>query len=95
MNIGIIGGVALNLLIKYNFDNIFWIWFNLTGFVATMLLAIVFSEVFKTSKTKVNTNINFKLKRSDFLSKEVLILVLFFIAIIVFSLELPNILGNI
>jgi SSS family transporter len=95
MNIGIIGGVVLNLLIKYNFDNIFWIWFNLTGFIATMLLAIVFSEVFKTSKTKVNTNINFKLKRSDFLSKEVLILVLFFIAIIVFSLELPNILGNI
>lgn len=95
MNIGIIGGVALNLLIKYNFDNIFWIWFNLTGFVTTMLLAIVFSEVFKAQKTKVNTNINFKLKRSDFLSKEVLILVLFFIAIIVFSLELPNILGNI
>lgn len=94
MNVGIIGGVVINLLIKYNFENIFWIWFNLTGFVITIVLALVFSEIYK-SKAKESFTINFEIKRKDVLSKEVFILFFFFIAILIFSLYLPMILGNI
>ncbi|AOW19764.1 sodium:solute symporter family transporter [Urechidicola croceus] len=91
MNVGLIGGVIINILIKINFENIFWIWFNLTGFVITIILALVFSELYK-SKAKEGFTIDFSLKREDFLSKEVLILTIFFIVIIVFSLYLPTIL---
>ncbi len=91
MNVGIIGGVVINILIKINFEDIFWIWFNLTGFVITTVLALVFSELYK-SKTKERYIIDFSIKREDILSKEVLILSVFFVAIIVFSLYLPSIL---
>jgi len=94
MNAGIIGGVVINLLIKYNFENIFWIWFNLTGFVITIAIALIFSELFK-SKSKESFTINFSLNKEDFLSKEVFILLIFFIAILIFSLYLPTILGAI
>jgi len=94
MNAGIIGGVVINLIIKFNFENIFWIWFNLTGFVITIVIALIFSELFK-SKTKESFTINFSLKREDFLSKEVFILLIFFIAILIFSIYLPTILGAI
>ena len=94
MNAGIIGGVVINLLIKYNFENIFWIWFNLTGFVITIAIALIFSELFK-SKSKESFTINFSLNREDFLSKEVFILLIFFIAILIFSFYLPTILGAI
>ncbi|WP_298366164.1 sodium/solute symporter [uncultured Lutibacter sp.] len=91
MNAGIIGGVLINVLIKINFDNIFWIWFNLTGFLITTVIALVVSEIYK-AKTKDRLIIEFSLKKEDFLSKEVLILSLFFIAILVFSYFLPSIL---
>ncbi|AMC10052.1 sodium transporter [Lutibacter profundi] len=94
MNVGIVGGVVINLLIKFNFENIFWIWFNLTGFVITIVLALLFSEIYK-SKTKESFTINFIIKREDVLSKEVLILLIFFIVILIFSLYLPTILGYI
>lgn len=94
MNVGIVGGVVINLLIKFNFENIFWIWFNLTGFVITIVLALLFSEIYK-SKTKESFTINFIIKREDVLSKEVFILLIFFIVILIFSLYLPTILGYI
>lgn len=92
MNVGIIGGVAINILIKINFENIFWIWFNLTGFVITTVLALVFSEIYK-SKAKEGFTIDFSIKKEDVLAKEIYILVAFFVAIIVFSYFLPVILG--
>lgn len=94
MNVGLIGGVLINLIVKYNFDNIFWIWYNLTGFLITTILALLVSEIYKT-KTNENLNINFSIKREDVLSKEVFILLFFFIAIILFSIYLPTILGGI
>ncbi|MDP2089465.1 MAG: sodium/solute symporter [Flavobacteriaceae bacterium] len=94
MNVGIIGGVVLNILIKYNFENIFWIWFNLTGFIITLVLALVFSKIYKT-KTSNNLNIEFSIKRKDVFSKEIFILLFFFIAILLFSMYLPVILGKI
>jgi len=88
MNVGLIGGVVINILIKLNFDNIFWIWFNLTGFVITMVLALVVSKFYKLKPKE--TNIKFKFNSKDLLSKEVFILVTFFIGIVIFSMYLPK-----
>ncbi|KUO68174.1 MAG: sodium transporter [Lutibacter sp. BRH_c52] len=94
MNVGLIGGVALNILIKINFDNIFWIWFNLTGFLITMVLALVVSEFYKV-KPRETFNLEFIIKKKDVLSKEVYILAAFFIVIVIFSFYLPTILAKI
>lgn len=94
MNIGIIGGVVINILIKVNFENIFWIWFNLTGFLITTILALVFSEIYKSkSKPKEAFIIDFTIKKKDVFSKEIYILIVFFIAIITLSYYLPVILS--
>ncbi|MDG1872048.1 sodium:solute symporter family transporter [Flavobacterium frigidarium] len=94
MNVGIIGGVVINITIKYFFNDIFWIWFNLTGFVITFALALIFSALYKT-KTKENLNIEFKVKREDVFSKDVIILVLFFLVILGISFSLPSLLAMI
>lgn len=94
MNVGIIGGVVINITIKYFFNDIFWIWFNLTGFVITFALALIFSALYKT-KTKENLNIEFKIKREDVFSKDVIMLVLFFLVILGISFSLPSLLAMI
>lgn len=94
MNVGLVGGVVINLLIKFNFDNIFWIWYNLTGFVITLVLALVVSEFYKV-KPKEEFKIDFTFNKKDLLSKEVLILLAFFFAIVIFSLYLPTLLATI
>ncbi len=94
MNVGLIGGVIINILIKINFDNIFWIWFNLTGFIITLVLALVVSEIYKV-KSNVDLNLDFTIKREAMLSKEVIILASFFIIIVLFSMFLPELLGSI
>lgn len=93
MNAGLIGGVVINILIKINFDNIFWIWFNLTGFILTLVIALVVSELFKV-KIKDDLNVNFSVQRKDILSKEVFVLVGFFIVIVLFSMYLPTLLSS-
>lgn len=93
MNAGLIGGVVINILIKINFDNIFWIWFNLTGFILTLVIALVVSELYKV-KIKDDLNIKFSVQRKDILSKEVFVLVGFFIAIVLFSMYLPSLLSS-
>lgn len=92
MNVGIIGGVAINVLIKFNFDNIFWIWFNLTGFIITLVLALVFSALFKTEKNE-DFNIEFSILKKDVFSKDVLLLSLFFVAIVTLCFYLPTLLA--
>ncbi|MCW2118288.1 sodium:solute symporter family transporter [Flavobacterium sp. 7A] len=94
MNVGIVGGVLINISIKYFFDDIFWIWFNLTGFVITFVLALVVSALFKTEKNK-DFNIEFKVKREDVLSRDVIILLIFFVIILGVSFSLPSILAGI
>lgn len=94
MNVGLIGGVVINLLIKINFDNIFWIWFNLIGFIITLVLALAVSELYKV-KPKEPFEVDFTFKRKDFLSNEVLILVAYFFAIVLLSVYLPVLLAKI
>lgn len=92
MNVGIVGGVVINVLLNYFCEDIFWIWFNLTGFLLTFVLALVFSALFKREQ-KENINIKFNVARKDILSKDVIILVLFFFVILGISFSLPTLLS--
>jgi SSS family transporter len=98
---GIIIAVLVNLLFSntmqgiIGFDpgfNIFWIWLNFTGFAMCVVIAYLVSFVFPDKENKV-LEVNFKLRKEDFLVKETYILVGFFFAIVVFSYFLPQIFG--
>jgi len=98
---GIIISVLINLLFSetmqgiLGFDlgfNIFWIWLNFTGFAMCIVIAYLASLLFPDKHNKT-LEVNFKLKKEDFLIKETYILVGFFILIVVFSYFLPQIFG--
>lgn len=101
MNAGIIIAVLLNLVFSktmqgiFNIDlgfNVFWIWLNFTGVIISLVVAYVVSTLTKTP-VKVAEGIQFKIKRTDIFSKEVYILVGFFVIILVFSYFVPRIFG--
>ena len=94
MNTGIIVALGINLLIKFSFDNIFWIWYNFTGMVIAVVVAY-FVSIFFESKViqKEKTNLKLDFKWSDLLKKEVLILGVFFALIITLCVYLPKIFG--
>lgn len=101
MNAGIITAVLINLVfsktiqeifgIDLGFD-IFWIWLNFTGVIISLVVAYVVSA-FSKVPVKSDTGIEFKIRKSDIFSKEVYILVAFFVLIIVFSFFIPQIFG--
>jgi len=102
MNAGIIIAVLINLIfsktmqemfhIDLGFD-IFWIWLNFTGVIIALVVAYVVSTLTKNVKIKSIKMIDFSLKKSDFLIKEVYILGVFFVAILMFSFFIPTIFG--
>lgn len=102
MNAGIIFGVLINLIFSKTMQEIigidlgieiFWIWLNFTGVIITLIVAYLVS--FLTSKTEIKEakGLNFSVKLSDFMIKEVYILTAFFFAILILSYFLPSILG--
>jgi len=102
MNAGIIIAVLINLVFSktmqemFHIDlgiDIFWIWLNFTGVAISLIVAYVVSAFTKKVEVKSISNINFSLKKSDFLIKEVYILTVFFVLILVFSFFIPTILG--
>ncbi|MCD4770594.1 MAG: sodium/solute symporter [Bacteroidales bacterium] len=96
MNAGIIVALAINLLIKTSFDNIFWIWYNFTGMIIAVVVAYVVSIIFESRvKQKEKTNLKLDFKWSDLQKKEVLILGVFFVFIVTLCVDLPEIFGRI
>lgn len=101
MNTGIITAVIINLLFSntiqeiFNFDigfTVFWIWLNFTGVLISLVMAYLVSAITSSVKPK-EAKIDFKVKRSDIMSREVYILVAFFIIIMIFSYFVPSIYG--
>ncbi|HHC79636.1 MAG TPA: sodium transporter [Flavobacteriia bacterium] len=98
MNAGIVTAVLVNLIfsktiqemfhIDLGFD-IFWIWLNVTGVITTLVVAYSVSALTQNTPIKNTKKIQFRVQKSDFLIKEVYILVVFFIAILVFSYFVP------
>lgn len=101
MNAGIILSVLINLVFSktmqqiFGFDpgiDIFWIWLNFTGFAMCVIIAYVVSYIKKDPNNKTS-QVNYKIRKEDFFSKEGIMLIVFFIVIFVFSLFVPQIFG--
>lgn len=83
---------ALSELGINNVPDLFWIWYNLTGFVIALIVALIVSKI--TSKVSAKQlDVSYSFNKKDLMQKESIILILFFIFIIVLSYFLPNMLG--
>jgi SSS family transporter len=102
MNAGIISAVLINLLFSstiqeiFNFDlgvSVFWIWLNFTGVVISLVVAYVVSMLTPGIPVRTGTGIKFKVRREDVFSKEVYLLVGFFVLILIISYFIPQLFG--
>ena len=100
MNAGILVAVLVNLIFSQTIQNIFnldfgfsifWIWLNFIGVVVTLIVAYLVSFFTGNRKKSSNEEVSILPRKSDFLQKEVFILLAFFIFILVFSYFLPQI----
>ncbi|MGB5821293.1 MAG: sodium/solute symporter [Saonia sp.] len=103
MNAGIIIAVVINLIFSKTMQDIFhvdlgieifWIWLNFTGVLITLVVAYLVSGLTGNRREEeVADAIRILPKKSDFMQKEVYILVVFFVAILIFSFFIPQLFG--
>ncbi|WP_400076529.1 sodium:solute symporter family transporter [Winogradskyella sp. R77965] len=75
-----------------NVPDLFWIWYNLTGFLIAIIVAVIVSKL--TSKTPAKKmEISYTFDHKELLKKESVILISFFIFILAISYFLPNMLS--
>ena len=72
-------------------DDLFWFWWNVTGFIATFGLGYLTSLVIDHQVKAVP--IDFSVDWSELKSKETVILLVWFIIIVLVSVNLPAILS--
>ena len=75
-----------------NVPDIFWIWYNLTGFIIAILVAILVSKLTHKVPAK-QIDMDYKVSFKDLFKKESIILISFFVFILIISSFLPNILS--
>ena len=75
-----------------NVPDIFWIWYNLTGFIIAILVAIIVSKLTNKVPAK-QIDMDYKVSFKDLFKKESIILISFFVFILIISSFLPNILS--
>ena len=86
-NIGIVAGVLFNIYLWLYVPQIFWFWWNALGCLVTILVALAVSY---TVKRQVNEGLEVVYYSGK---KEVAMLIAYFIAMVMFSISLPNILN--
>lgn len=86
-NVGIVVGVLFNIYLWLYVPQIFWFWWNALGCLVTILVALAVSY---TIKRQVNEGLEVVYYSGK---KEVVILVAYFVAMVVFSMSLPNLLS--
>jgi SSS family transporter len=85
-NIGLLGGVAVNVYLWLFCPEIFWFWWNAIGAVVTLCLSISFSLIFKQKQVGLsNIDTSIEIDKS-----KTAILIAFAIGIIIFSYYLPS-----
>ncbi len=98
---GIIISVLVNLIFSKTMQDIigydpgvdiFWIWLNFTGFALCVIIAYVVSYIVKDPNNK-SAEVDYKITKEQLITKEGIILILFFVAIVIFSLYIPQIFG--
>ncbi|MEL6864604.1 MAG: sodium transporter, partial [Bacteroidota bacterium] len=87
VNIGLLTGVAINLLIWTMGIPIFWIWWNFIGAIVTFVVAYLISLI-QGDSAQVKARL--ELPQLEFATRENAMLVGFFLLIIVFSMSLPS-----
>ncbi|NHN38234.1 sodium/solute symporter [Pseudomaricurvus alcaniphilus] len=88
-NIGLLSGVFLNMYFWLAQPQIFWLWWNLIGFVVTVTVGIIVSRFAYQGHVHGQENMltfSFDLLKSKF----ALILVLYFVGIVLFATALPS-----
>ena len=75
-----------------NVPDIFWIWYNLTGFIIAILVAVLVSKLTHKVPAK-QIEMDYKVSFKDLFKKESIILISFFVFILIISSFLPNILS--
>jgi SSS sodium solute transporter superfamily len=84
--------LALAKLGIYNVPDLFWIWYNFTGFIIAIIAALVVSKLtHKTPAKQMELSYTFDYK--DLFQKESMLLIAFFVLIIVVSYFLPGMLS--
>lgn len=100
MNSGIITAVIINLLFSKTIQNIFnidlgfdvfWIWLNFTGVIISLVVAYLVSSLTRSVPIKKDHGVSFAVKKHDIFSKEVYILLVFFILILLIGFFIPKI----
>lgn len=90
MNIGLVTGVGVNIFLWLVVgDNLFWFWWNATGCVITLVVAYIASYLTPAETVEKE---GIQIETTGFWTKENVVLVLYFVAIIVFSMLLKAIL---
>lgn len=72
--------------------DLFWIWYNLTGFVIAVVFAVVVSRLTSSIPAKQLT-IQYQIDKKKFFGKETVVLLCFFILILLLSYFLPSIIS--
>ena len=86
INVGIFAGVIFNMMLwLFAEDFIFWFWWNLTGFVVTVFVAFIYTTFIESSEREVKV---LELAPVEFRKKESLMLTLYFIGILLFSISI-------
>lgn len=87
-NIGLLTGVAVNVYLWLFVPEIFWFWWNAVGAVVTLIVGLAVSLLTANRQT---VSEKYLLEKTwDFDWPKTILLVLFFIAILIFSLKIPN-----
>jgi SSS family transporter len=90
-NIGLIVGVLLNVYLWKGQPQIFWFWWNFIGFAVTFCIGFFGSKWLIPSESETEKML--EVVRPDFKIPETRILIVYFVAIVLFCLGLPHLLG--
>jgi SSS family transporter len=87
-NVGIIAGVAFNIILWLYVPEIFWFWWNALGCLVTIIVAMLVSALIRQAQTHQVEVVVYKEGK-----REVLVLASFFIVIVIVSVLMPSILS--
>lgn len=84
VKLGVVLGVAVNLILWLGFPGISWLWWNVTGCLSALLIAYVWSFLFPSDKT-VSEDLSFRAQMNSKWKWRYIFLVVYFFLIIAVS----------
>lgn len=92
-NAGLIIGVLFNVYLWLFCPQVFWFWWNAIGAVVTLSVGLLVSTFVKTGSNNTDETMKLEVDQFEFDLTKIVLLLLFFSAIVLFSIALPNILS--